>query len=172
MGAGLKHDAQRIGAAEPAAERLRLGGKPRLLDDLTGCVKNAHLDVAVAEIETRGHVRSLAGGSITHGSASFFGPAEPGSSWGPNGSRGRLAFSFHRHTCCWAGRGEFMRDKRFIAVHRGGPLPMAGHQLLAGWAADCAEHTCLLYTSPSADDRPRAAVDAARAWARGEITVG
>src|SRR5450759_3981023 len=86
MGAGLKHDAQRIGAAEPAAERLRLGGKARLLDDLTGLVKNAHLDVAVAEIETHGHLRSLAGGSITHGSASFYGPAEPGSSWGPNGT--------------------------------------------------------------------------------------
>src|SRR5665647_3931280 len=68
------------------AERLRLGGKARLLDDLTGFVKNAHLDVAVAEIETYGHLRSLAGGSITHGSASFFGPAEPGSSWGSNGT--------------------------------------------------------------------------------------
>lgn len=65
-----------------------------------------------------------------------------------------------------------MRDKRFIAVHRGGPLPMAGHQLLAGWAADCAEHTLPLFSECSADDRPRAAVDAARAWARGEITVG
>ena len=58
MGAGLEHDAQRIGAAEAAAERLRLGGKARLLDELTRIVKNAHLGVAVAQIQTHGHLLS------------------------------------------------------------------------------------------------------------------
>ncbi len=29
-----------------------------------------------------------------------------------------------------------MRDRRFVAVHRGGPLDFASHRLLAGWAQD------------------------------------
>lgn len=45
--------------------------------------------------------------------------------------------------------------------------------VLARWAADCAERVlaCFEDVRPD-DDRPRQAVEAARAWARGEISVG
>ena len=46
------------------------------------------------------------------------------------------------------------------------------HRLLALWAADCAEHVLPYFEEkyPN-DDRPRKAVEAARAWTRGEIRV-
>lgn len=59
-----------------------------------------------------------------------------------------------------------------MAAHRGGPLEAGRHRQLAAWAADCAEHVLPLFAAHSDDDRPRRAVDAARAWARGEISVG
>jgi hypothetical protein len=65
-----------------------------------------------------------------------------------------------------------MRDRRFVAAHRGGPLPLADHRLLAAWAADCAEHLLPLFEQHSADDRPRQAVEVGRAWARGEVKTG
>jgi hypothetical protein len=65
-----------------------------------------------------------------------------------------------------------MRDRRFVAVHRGGPLDVARHRLLAAWAADCAEHLLPLFEECSDDDRPRLAIETARAWARGEVSVG
>ena len=69
----------------------------------------------------------------------------------------------------YAGR----RDPRFVAVHRGGLLDVAGHRLLASWAADCAEHVLALFTVKyPEDDRPRQAIETARAWSRGEATVG
>lgn len=44
---------------------------------------------------------------------------------------------------------------------------------LALWAADCAEHVLPFFEKRyPADDRPRKAIEAARAWARGEITCG
>jgi len=66
-----------------------------------------------------------------------------------------------------------MRDIRYKAVHRGGRLDPDRHRLLAVWAADCAEHVLPLFTMRNPrDDRPRKAIEAARAWSRGEITVG
>ena len=66
-----------------------------------------------------------------------------------------------------------MRDKRFRAEHRGGSLNLAKHRSLAFWAADCVEHALSLFTSEYPDDdRPRKAVESARAWSRGEISVG
>jgi hypothetical protein len=65
-----------------------------------------------------------------------------------------------------------MRDRRFVAAHRGGPLGIAHHRLLAAWAADCAERVLPLFEACSSDDRPRRAVEIARAWARGEVPVG
>lgn len=66
-----------------------------------------------------------------------------------------------------------MRDDRFKAVHRGGPLDLHRHRLLATWAADCAEHVLPLFSEQyPQDNRPRRAIEAARAWARGEVTVG
>jgi hypothetical protein len=65
------------------------------------------------------------------------------------------------------------RDRRFVAIHRGGQLDPTRHRLLAAWAADCAEHVLPLFTRCCPDDpRPARAIDSARAWARGEITVG
>ena len=65
-----------------------------------------------------------------------------------------------------------MRDRRFVAVHRGGPLDAGKHRLLATWAADCAEHLLPLFEACSFDDRPHRAVQTARAWVRGEASVG
>jgi hypothetical protein len=66
-----------------------------------------------------------------------------------------------------------MRDQRFVAVHRGGLLDLTCHRLLASWAADCAEHVLPLFTAKyPEDDRPRRAIETARAWARGEASVG
>ena len=64
------------------------------------------------------------------------------------------------------------RDPRFITLRRGGTLTDADHQLLALWAAMCAEHVVPLFESarPS-DQRPRQAIEQARAWVRGEISM-
>ncbi len=65
------------------------------------------------------------------------------------------------------------RDARFVAVHRGGLLEESRHRLLASWAADCAEHVLPLFTAKyPEDDRPRQAIEMARAWSRGEASVG
>src|SRR6186997_1971890 len=62
------------------------------------------------------------------------------------------------------------RDLRFITVRRGGSLQDADHHLLALWAADCAEHVLDLFEEARpGDDRPRRAIELARAWARGEV---
>jgi hypothetical protein len=65
-----------------------------------------------------------------------------------------------------------MRDRRFVAVHRGGPLDRERHRLLATWAAACAEQVLPNFTACSPDDRPRRAIEVARAWGRGQISVG
>lgn len=65
-----------------------------------------------------------------------------------------------------------MRDRRFVAVHRGGPLEPARHRLLAAWAADCAERVLPLFERGSDDQRPRRAIEVGRAWARGEVRTG
>jgi len=65
-----------------------------------------------------------------------------------------------------------IRDPRLVTVRRGGTLQDADHYLLATWAADCAQHVLHLFeqTQPC-DDRPRRAIEQARAWARGELTM-
>ncbi|MBE2180796.1 MAG: hypothetical protein IAE97_10020 [Chthoniobacterales bacterium] len=65
-----------------------------------------------------------------------------------------------------------MRDRRFVAEHRGGPLNREDHRLLAGWAADCAGRVLPLFERCSRDPRPRQALETARAWARGEVKTG
>jgi hypothetical protein len=65
-----------------------------------------------------------------------------------------------------------MRDRRFIAAHRGGPLDAASHRLLAAWAADVAERVLPYFTKCSSDDRPHRAIETARAWAGGGVPVG
>lgn len=64
------------------------------------------------------------------------------------------------------------RDPRFITVRRGGTLQDSDHHLLAIWAADCAQHVLHLFEEIQPDDdRPRRAIELARAWARGEVTM-
>jgi hypothetical protein len=64
------------------------------------------------------------------------------------------------------------RDPRFVTIRRGGTLTDADHQLLARWAAACAEHVLDLFEAARPEDpRPRHAIEQARAWARGEIKM-
>jgi hypothetical protein len=64
------------------------------------------------------------------------------------------------------------RDPRFVTIRRGGTLTDSDHQLLALWAAACAEHVLHLFELVQPDDpRPRQAIEQAHAWARGEITM-
>lgn len=64
------------------------------------------------------------------------------------------------------------RDPRFITIRRGGTLTDSDHQLLALWAAACAEHVLHLFeTAQPSDVRPRQAIELARAWAGGKITM-
>jgi hypothetical protein len=65
-----------------------------------------------------------------------------------------------------------VRDPRLVTIRRGGTLTDPHHQLLALWAADCAEHVLHLFedVQPS-DPRPREAIEAARAWARGDQSM-
>ncbi|HEX9037946.1 MAG TPA: hypothetical protein VF808_13255 [Ktedonobacterales bacterium] len=65
-----------------------------------------------------------------------------------------------------------VRDPRFVTIRRGGTLTDAHHHLLALWAASCAEHVLDLFESAQPEDpRPRQAIEQARPWARGEITM-
>ncbi len=64
------------------------------------------------------------------------------------------------------------RDPRFITIRRGGSLTDSDHHDLALWAALCAEHVLSLFESVRPDDpRPRQAIEAARAWTRGELKM-
>jgi len=65
-----------------------------------------------------------------------------------------------------------VRDPRFVTIRRGGTLTDSDHQLLALWAAACAQHVLHLFESARPDDpRPRRAIEQARAWARGEVRM-
>lgn len=65
-----------------------------------------------------------------------------------------------------------VRDPRFVTIRRGGTLTETDHQLLALWAATCAEHVLGRFASVRPHDpRPRQAIEQARAWARGEIRM-
>jgi len=65
-----------------------------------------------------------------------------------------------------------VRDPRFVTIRRGGSLADSDHHLLALWAASCAEHVLDLFESAQPKDpRPRQAIEHARAWVRGEVTM-
>jgi hypothetical protein len=65
-----------------------------------------------------------------------------------------------------------VRDPRFVTIRRGGSLTDADHHELAVWAAACAEHVLPLIESERPEDlRPRRAIEHARGWARGEVTM-
>jgi hypothetical protein len=64
------------------------------------------------------------------------------------------------------------RDPRLITLRRGGTLTDENHRLLAQWAALCAEHVLPIFEQIQPDDtRPRDAIEAGRAWARGELRM-
>jgi hypothetical protein len=63
-------------------------------------------------------------------------------------------------------------DPRFVTIRRGGILTDSDHHLLALWAASCAEHVLGLFEAARPHDpRPRRAIEQARAWVRGEVTM-
>jgi hypothetical protein len=65
-----------------------------------------------------------------------------------------------------------VRDPRLVTIRRGGSLTDTDHQLLALWAALCAEHVLPLFEDEQpSDTRPRRAIEAARAWARGDLKM-
>jgi len=64
-----------------------------------------------------------------------------------------------------------MRDKRFVAEHRGGPLHKDQHRRLMAWAIDCSKHVLALYGAP-VDDRLKNALSVAKDWEQGRATVG
>lgn len=65
-----------------------------------------------------------------------------------------------------------VRDPRFVTIRRGGTLTDSDHHLLALWAATCAEHVLDRFESVRPEDpRPRQAIEAARAWVRGELKM-
>jgi thymidine phosphorylase len=65
-----------------------------------------------------------------------------------------------------------VRDPRLVTIRRGGTLQDSDHHLLALWAASCAEHVLSFFESARPDDRrPREAIEQARAWVRGEVSM-
>jgi hypothetical protein len=65
-----------------------------------------------------------------------------------------------------------VRDPRLVTIRRGGTLTDADHRRLALWAATCAEHVLHLFEDEQGSDpRPREAIEAARAWARDEMSM-
>lgn len=64
-----------------------------------------------------------------------------------------------------------MRDKRFVAVHRGGLLNKEHHFQLMRWACDCVEHVLPLLAT-AIDIRLYEAVRTAKEWSGGKASVG
>jgi hypothetical protein len=64
-----------------------------------------------------------------------------------------------------------MRDRRFIAEHRGGPLKKEQHKQLNRWACDCAENVLPLL-GEKLDERLKNALFIAKEWVKGKATGG
>jgi hypothetical protein len=64
-----------------------------------------------------------------------------------------------------------MRDKRFIAEHRGGLLKKEQHRQLIKWACDCAENV-LPFFGEKIDERLIHALSIAKEWANGKASAG
>ncbi|MFX1391407.1 MAG: putative immunity protein [Promethearchaeota archaeon] len=64
-----------------------------------------------------------------------------------------------------------MREKRFIAEHRGGSLKKEQHIQLMKWGCNCAEHVLSLY-GKEIDRRLKNALFIAKEWIKGDATVG
>jgi len=64
-----------------------------------------------------------------------------------------------------------MRDKRFVAVHRGGMLTKDRHHQLIRWARECSEHE-ISRAGRDPDPRLVRALQVAKEWEEGIVTVG
>ena len=64
-----------------------------------------------------------------------------------------------------------MRDKRFVAIHRGGNLCLKEHRLLMKWAIDCSRHILPL-VEEDIDQRLNDALIVAKQWENGDGKVG
>ncbi|MFA4885466.1 MAG: putative immunity protein [Desulfotomaculaceae bacterium] len=64
-----------------------------------------------------------------------------------------------------------MRDKRFVAVHRGGLLTKDNHRKLIRWARECSEHVLSLIDG-NIDTRLVYALHVAKEWENGNVPVG
>ncbi len=64
-----------------------------------------------------------------------------------------------------------MRDKRFIAKHRGGLLAMDQHKLLIKWSYLCVEHVLSLL-GQLIDSRILNAISVAKEWEKGNVKTG
>jgi len=64
-----------------------------------------------------------------------------------------------------------MRDKRFVAVHRGGLLTKENHRKLIRWARECSEHVLFLIEG-NIDTRLIWALQVAKEWESEHATVG
>jgi len=64
-----------------------------------------------------------------------------------------------------------MRDKRFVALHRGGPLTKDHHHQLIRWAKECSEHV-LSFIDGNIDQRLIHALYVAKEWEKEKATVG
>ena len=64
-----------------------------------------------------------------------------------------------------------MRDNRFVAVHRGGPLTKDQHHQLIRWARECSEHVLPLI-GENIDKRLIYALYVAEKWEKEKATVG
>ncbi len=64
-----------------------------------------------------------------------------------------------------------MRDKRYIAEHRGGLLKKEQHRQLVLWACECVENVFPLYGN-TIDERLINAINTAKEWVKGNASVG
>lgn len=64
-----------------------------------------------------------------------------------------------------------MRDTRFVAIHRGGPLSREEHSQLIKWAHACVSHILTLLPR-GIDERLNDALTIAKAWENGQASVG
>jgi len=64
-----------------------------------------------------------------------------------------------------------MRDKRYIAVHRGGLLTKEQHRILIEWALKCSEHVIPLLGN-NIDKRLIVALEIAQEWKENRASVG
>jgi len=64
-----------------------------------------------------------------------------------------------------------MRDKRFVAVHRDGPLTKHNHHILMKWARECSEHILSLLGN-TIDKRLAHALHIAEEWENDQVPTG